>query len=138
MELLKIFEMAKTLKIWNDEKMMGFMGSLLRIGVLTSALIVIFGSILFFMQHPKEIIDYSAFKGEPARLRQIHLIIKEALDLRGRAVIQFGILLLIATPLARVLFSLIGFLIEKDKVYTVITIIVLMILSISLFSNYLH
>ena len=113
------------------------MGTLLRVGVLASAFLVIVGGVLFFIQHPNEIFDYSIFKGEPARFRQVSLIVKEALDLRGRDVIQLGLLVLIATPVARVIFSLIGFLIEKDWIYVTITAVVLCILFISLFSNYL-
>jgi uncharacterized membrane protein len=138
MELLKIFDMPKTLKTWDDDKMRSLMGTLLRVGVLMAASIAIIGGILFFIQHPKEIIDYSVFKSEPARLRQVHLIINEALYFRGRPIIQLGLLLLIATPVARVVFSLFGFLKEKDWIYSAITFIVLVILFISLFSNYLY
>ncbi len=137
MVLLKTFNMLKILKTWDDEKMRGLMGSLLRIGVLSAASITIIGGVLFFIQHPKEIIDYSVFKSEPARLREVNLIIKEAFELRGRPIIQLGLLLLIATPVARVIFSLFGFLFEKDWVYVIITSIVLVILIISLSSNYL-
>ena len=112
------------------------MGTLLRVGVLAAAFFVVVGGILFFIQHPGEIFDYSTFKGEPARFRQVHLIIQEAFNFRGRPVIQLGLLLLIATPVARVIFSLISFLIEKDWVYVAITSIVLMILSFSLFGHY--
>lgn len=112
------------------------MGTLLRVGVLAAAFLVVLGGILFFIQHPKEIFDYTTFKGEPAKFRHVHLIIKEALEFRGRDIIQLGLLVLIATPVARVIFSLIGFLIEKDWIYVVITSTVLIILSISLFSNY--
>ena len=113
------------------------MGSLLRIGVLTAAFLVVLGGALFFIQHPQEIFDYTTFKGEPANFRQVHLIVKEALKFRGRDIIQLGLLVLIATPVARVIFSLFGFLIEKDWIYVAITSIVLIILSVSLFCNYL-
>ncbi|HEY4786205.1 MAG TPA: DUF1634 domain-containing protein [Bacteroidales bacterium] len=124
-------------KPWNDEQMSTVMGTLLRVGVVTSALIVVLGAILFFFQHPGEIMDYTSFKGEPQQLRQVHSILIGALSLRGRAVIQLGLLLLIATPVARVLFSLIGFVFEKDWIYMVITFIVLLVLLGSLFSVYL-
>ena len=113
------------------------MGSLLRIGVLVAAFLVVLGGALFFIQHPREIFDYTTFKGEPANFRQVHLILKEALKFRGRDIIQLGLLVLIATPVARVIFSLFGFLIEKDWIYVAITSIVLIILSVSLFCNYL-
>ena len=129
--------MPRNVKQWNDDLMREFMGTLLRVGVLTAAFIVVSGGIIFFIQHPNEIIDFTIFKGEPARFRQVHLIIKEAIAFRGRDIIQLGLLILIATPVARVIFSLIGFIIEKDWIYVAITSIVITILFISLFSNYL-
>lgn len=125
--------MHKRVKAWNDDQMRIVMGSLLRVGVVSSAVIVLLGGILFFIQHPGETFDYNIFKGEPARLKHIHIIIKETFELKSRAVIQSGILLLIATPLARVLFSLFGFLAERDWTYVTITFIVLTILALSLF-----
>jgi uncharacterized membrane protein len=126
--------MRKWLGSWNDDEMRTLMGSLLRLGVVSSAAIVMFGGILFFIQHPKVTFDFNSFKNEPARLKQITSIVKGTLELKSRAVIQSGILLLIATPLARVLFALVGFLLEKDWIYAGITFIVLSILALSLFT----
>jgi len=39
-----------------------------------------------------------------------------------------GLLLLIATPIARVAFSIVGFALERDRMYVVFTLIVLAIL----------
>jgi uncharacterized membrane protein len=127
--------MERNTKHWDDARMRDLMGTLLRIGVITSALLVVLGGVIFFIQHPNEIFDYSIFKGEPPRFRQVPLIVEEALNFRGRDIIQLGILILIATPVARVIFSLIGFMIEKDWIYVAITAIVLCILFLSLFSS---
>ena len=129
--------MQKQKETWGDEQMRNLLGTLLRIGVLTSASVVILGAMLFFIQHPGETIDFTVFKSEPVRLRHVHTIVLEAIQFKSRSVIQFGLLLLIATPVVRVLFSLIGFVIEKDKIYILITSIVLGILCCSLFSSYL-
>ena len=128
---------TKSKFVMNDLQMRNSLGTLLRIGVFTSAVIVLIGAILYFIQHPGESMDFTVFKSEPARLRQVHTILIEALQMRSRSVIQFGLLLLIATPVARVFFSLIGFVMERDKIYTAITTLVLLILCISLFSSYL-
>ena len=53
----------------------------------------------------------------------------------ARAIIQLGLLLLIATPVARVLFSAIAFALERDSMYVVITLIVLAILLYSLLGS---
>ncbi len=125
--------MTKQVRSWNDDRLRLIMGTLLRVGVLTAASVVVLGGVLFFFQHPGEIIDYTTFKGEPTRLRRINVIIREAFNFKSRAVIQLGILLLIVTPLARVLFSWFGFILEKDWVYMLITFIVMSILCFSLF-----
>lgn len=124
--------MLNWIKSWDDKQMRSVIGSLLRTGVFLSAFLVIVGGILFFFQHPHETFNYTTFKGEPDRFRQVNLIIQEALNFRGRSVIQLGLILLIATPVARVIFSLLGFLFEKDWTYVVITFIVLTILLNSL------
>jgi uncharacterized membrane protein len=49
--------------------------------------------------------------------------------------IQLGLLLLIATPVARVVFSVAGFAIERDWMYVVITLLVLLTLLYSLASS---
>jgi uncharacterized membrane protein len=55
------------------------------------------------------------------------------MDLSGRGVIQLGLLLLVATPVARVACSVVGFLRERDYVYVALTLIVLVVLIYSLF-----
>ena len=56
----------------------------------------------------------------------------------GMAIIQLGILMLIFTPLMRIIFALIGYLKEKDYIYVVISSIVLAIMAISFFTGYAH
>jgi uncharacterized membrane protein len=116
-----------------EEKLSLFASRLLRIGVLTAAAVTLAGGILFFIQHPGTLFAYDTFHSEPARLRQVYTIVREAFLFRSRAVIQFGILILIATPVLRVIFSFIGFIVEKDRMYIVITGIVAAILLYSLF-----
>jgi len=53
------------------------------------------------------------------------------------AVIQLGLLILIATPVARVIFSLVGFALERDRVYVAITLVVLAVLVYSIGSAWL-
>lgn len=108
------------------------LSKLLRTGVLTAAAVTLFGG-FFFIQHPNTLFSYDTFNSEPARLRTVSVIIREAFLLKSRAVIQFGILILIATPVMRVIFSLIGFAIEKDWIFVFITGIVMTILLFSLF-----
>jgi uncharacterized membrane protein len=50
----------------------------------------------------------------------------------GASIIALGLLVLIATPIARVVFAIVGFARERDMLYTVISFIVLAILVFSL------
>jgi len=118
---------------WDDKRTEIIIGVLLRTGVLIAAVVVIFGAIVFLIRHGSSHANYSVFNGAPEELRSPHAILKGALDLSGRATIQFGLLLLIATPVARVVFSAVAFLLEKDYLYVAITLIVLATLLFSLF-----
>ena len=108
------------------------MAVLLRTGVLLSAGLVFLGGIIFLMRHPMPVTNYRVFQGEPQELRTIPGILREAAKLHGRGLIQLGLLSLIATPVARVLFSVFAFLYEKDWTYVAVTIVVLALLTYSL------
>jgi uncharacterized membrane protein len=84
------------------------------------------------VRHGLAPVDYRVFRGEPADLRSLRGIIRSALALRGRGIIQFGLLLLIATPVARVGFSIFGFAEERDRMYVAFTVVVFGILLYSL------
>jgi uncharacterized membrane protein len=121
---------------WSDEQVEQVVGNLLRLGVILSALVVFAGGVLFLVRHGGEPVeDRTEFRGEPEDLRKPGRIVRAAATGKGRALIQFGLLLLIATPVARVLFSAIAFAIERDRMYVVITLIVLAILLFSLFGS---
>ena len=62
-------------------------------------------------------------------------ILRDALALRGRSIIQLGLLFLIATPVARVAFSIFGFAEEHDRMYAVVASIVLLVLAYSLIGS---
>jgi uncharacterized membrane protein len=65
-------------------------------------------------------------------LRTVSGIFHEALALHGPGLIQFGLLILIATPIARVAFSVVAFLYQGDWTYVVVTLVVLGLLVYSL------
>ena len=113
---------------WSDRKVEEGIGTLLRTGVLLSAAIVFLGGAVYLARHGASPADYRVFRGEPSELRQIRGIVHEAVSLRGRGIIQLGLLLLIATPVARVIFSIFGFAAEKDYLYVGFASVVLVIL----------
>lgn len=109
-----------------------YLGNLLRIGVLISAAVVLFGLSLYLHRHGSETPDYRVFKGEPADLRGVYGIVVDAVHGRLRGVIQLGLLLLLATPVSRVAFSVLAFACQRDKVYVIVTLIVLGVLIYSM------
>ncbi len=120
---------------WNDQRIEIIIGTLLRTGVILAAAVVSFGAILYLLQYGHNVTNYTTFHGEPARLKSLTDIVRGVAALDARAIIQLGLLLLIATPVARVLFSAIAFAAERDYMYVVITLIVLGILLYSLFGS---
>jgi uncharacterized membrane protein len=120
---------------WTDRRMDTVIGNLLRSGVVLSALIVFVGAVIYLVRHGHSPTEYRVFRGEPSDLRSIRGIFRDALALRGRGIIQLGLLFLIATPVARVAFSIFGFAEEKDRMYVIIASIVLLVLAYSLIGS---
>ena len=117
--------MRKQLHKPEDKDLEIIMGNLLRYGVLLAAIIVVAGAFVFLQKHSFEQISYTSFAGEPDRFTEYKRIWQTAFQGRGRSIIQLGLLFLIATPIARIVFSIVGFALEKDALYTIITCIVL-------------
>ena len=120
---------------WTDQRIENVLGNLLRSGVLLSALVVSIGGAIYLIRHGQEPVNFRVFRGEPADLRSVRGIIRDALELRGQGIIQLGLLLLIATPVARVAFSIFGFTEERDGMYVAFTLIVFSVLLYSLFGT---
>ena len=120
---------------WNDYRIEIIVGVLLRTGVMLAAAVVLFGAVLYLTHHGREIPNYKAFHGEPETLKKPVDIFHGVTELNARAIIQLGLLLLIATPVARVLFAAIGFAMERDWMYVGITLIVFVVLMLSVFGS---
>jgi len=120
---------------WTDQRVEDIIGNLLRTGVIFSAVVVFTGAVVYLARHGQAPVDYRSFRGEPSDLRHISGIVRDALAFQGRGIIQLGLLLLIATPVARVAFSIFGFAFEGDRMYAGFTLIVLMILLYSLLGS---
>jgi uncharacterized membrane protein len=104
------------------------LGTVLRTGVLISAAVVALGGVVYLSDRAVSTPDYHVFKAEPADLRTVSGIISDATALDGRGLIQLGVLALIATPIARVVFSVIGFAGQRDWLYVGVTLAVLLLL----------
>jgi uncharacterized membrane protein len=117
---------------WSDRRVEIVIGTLLRVGVTIAAVVVAAGGAVYLAHHGGATADYRVFQGEPADLDGLAGIWRQARALSGRGIIQLGLVLLIATPVARVVFSIFGFAEERDWLYVGITVIVLSILLYSM------
>lgn len=120
---------------WSDQNVEVIIANLLRAGVILSASVVLVGGLFFLWLHGLEPATYRVFKGEPTDLRQFHGIARAAIALHGRGIIQIGLLFLIATPVARVAFSVFAFGVERDWLYVGISTFVLLVLLYSLLGS---
>jgi uncharacterized membrane protein len=123
---------------WNDHRIELIIGTLLRAGVLLSAGVIFLGGILYLVRNGHAIVAYHTFHGDLSSLRSFSGIARGVAQLSGRAIVQLGLLLLIATPVARVIFSAFAFAFERDYRYVVFTLIVLAILLYSIFGAQFH
>lgn len=108
------------------------LGRLLRAGVMISAALVALGAVIYLSREGNQLSQFSTFTGQPPRLRTPSVVIRESLQGRGRSLMMFGILILLATPVVRVGLSVIGFFREKDWLYVGMTLFVFAILMYSL------
>lgn len=115
-------------KFWEERDVELYIGKLLRYGVILSSIITITGGVIYISQHPDQQLNFKTFVGAPNYLRELSTLLPAVLKLDGLAIIQLGVAVLIATPILRVAFSIVAFAIEKDRMYIVITCIVLAII----------
>jgi uncharacterized membrane protein len=112
----------------SDHAVEQVVGRLLQLGVLIAALVVLVGAVLLLVQHGRMPVAYSIFHGEPDGLRSISGILRGAMAMQSEAIVQLGLLLLIATPVARVAFTLVAFVLQRDRTYVAVTALVLALL----------
>ena len=118
-----------------DRQVEQWIGILLRAGVLLAAAVVLLGGVLYLAQAGHRQADYHSFHGEPKDLRDPRLVANEAFAGRPEAIIELGLLLLILTPVARVVFSIFAFAWERDYLYVGLTLVVLGVLLYSLLAG---
>jgi uncharacterized membrane protein len=120
----------------SDERVERVMGAVLRSGVIVAAAVVLLGGVLYLVAHGGLAVPrYAVFRGEPSDLRTISGVIRDAGALRATGIIQLGLLLLIATPVARVALALVAFALQRDVTYVVVAVVVLSVLAYSLTSG---
>jgi len=117
----------------SDHDLEQIIGRLLQIGVLISALIVVVGGTALLVRYGGAPAEFRSFRGEPSELSTLGGIVRGAYRLDSHAIVQLGLVLLIATPIMRVGLTLVAFRWQRDRLYVWITAFVLGLLVYSLF-----
>jgi len=102
----------------------------LRGGVLLSAAIIVAGVVLFYIRYLRTGGRDMHYQSFPHTLSALGVQLAQG---RSAAVIMLGLLILLATPVLRVAVSIIAFALERDWIFTAITMFVLAVLLISFF-----
>jgi uncharacterized membrane protein len=109
-----------------DQRMDEIIAKLLRAGVLLAALLVLAGGVAYVASSGRTVPDYRQFHPEMRGLRVLRTLPWP------EALIEIGLLTLIATPVARVIFCLTAFAVERDRMYMCFTGAVLAVLLYSI------
>jgi uncharacterized membrane protein len=116
----------------DDRRLEIDIGELLRAGVLLAATTVLIGGILYLAGHHADPARYHTFVAGGSSIRSLSGIVQAAVHGDSEAIMQIGLLLLILTPISRVGFAVVGFALERDRLYAVVSLIVLVILAFSI------
>lgn len=116
----------------NDKQVEEFIGQVLRVGTLLSCSVTALGIFLYLLRNSSTRPDYGVFHAINGKLVSLNWLVPSAFHGNPVAIIQLGILLLIATPVARVAFLIGAFALERDRMYVAVSSVVLAILLYSL------
>ena len=120
---------------FDDRKMEAIMGRLLQVGVLLASFVMLVGGVFYVRAHQGAKPDYRVFQSGPQALRHVGGVMSGVVAGDPAAIIQLAVLLLIATPVARVIFALVAFGIERDKLYVGVSAVVLAVLLLGFFRS---
>lgn len=123
-------------KFLADNDIEQLIGLQLRFGVITATLIVLIGGLFYLHQFGGlHIPPYQNFIGTKGGFTTVGQVSTGLAGFNAKSVIQLGVLVLMATPILRIAFSLVGFILEKDRMYIGITLLVLAVMMISIFGG---
>jgi uncharacterized membrane protein len=120
---------------WNDERVEQLLGWVLQLGVILAGAVALLGGFFYVFGHAMQAADYRLFRGEPADVRTLGGIVRGAWHLNSRDVVQLGVLILLATPITRVMLSALAFARQRDRTYVIVTALVLALLLTSLLTG---
>lgn len=121
---------------YRDARLNLLIGNLLRIGVLLCIIVISIGIILGIIRGDLHIAN--SFNKVHSSENAFITFYQGLLQLKTQSIIELGILIMLFTPILRIIFAIIGFLKEKDTLYTLLSIIVLGIIALSFFLGFEH
>lgn len=107
-------------------------GRVLRAGVILSICVVIAGMAITFVKSPESFSPQPGVRSFPKTIGEVVAGVRSG---SGEAIVMLGLLILIATPVARVALSIVLFIVERDRLYVMITTAVLLILLVGFFTR---
>jgi uncharacterized membrane protein len=120
-----------------DEQLQSQLARLMLSGVLTAAAVMGAGLIWFLATHEGLPPGDHIFRGEPKYLENPVSMIQRTFDLEDvghrRSLVMIGVVLLLINPVVRVAFAAFGFAAQRDRLYTLISLLVLVVLLVSFF-----
>ncbi|AXC10448.1 hypothetical protein ACPOL_1097 [Acidisarcina polymorpha] len=116
---------------FTDKEMEVQIGHMLRIGVTLAAVVVGAGGVLY-LRSETAAPDFVHFHATADHLRTVSGVLHGVQRLDPASIIQLGVLLLVATPVVRVMLCVIGFARQRDRLYVGVSALVLLILTYSL------
>ena len=118
-----------------DEQTERTLGRVLQTGVLAAGAIVLVAGAVFVARQGGDPASFGVFEGQPSSLSGPVAIISNLGSPNASTFIQLGLLVLIATPIARVVLSVYSFARLRDLMYVAFTMIVLAVLAFGLVSG---
>ena len=113
---------------WREDEVEQLIGRLLQVGVLVAAAVVMIGGIMLLVQHGNTPVEFRTFSAASSPLEGLVGIFRGCFALDSRSIVQLGLVLLIATPVMRVALTLVTFALQRDRLYVLITSVVLVLL----------
>jgi uncharacterized membrane protein len=123
-------------KTLSEQQLENLLSNLLKYGVIIASAVVLLGGILYLIRHGAEPAEYHFFRGTPSKFRSPTGVVEAVFSGSSRGIIQLGLLLLIATPIVRVIVSLLAFIRRRDLIYIFVNLFVLAALTYSLIGAY--
>jgi uncharacterized membrane protein len=109
--------------------------NLLRWGVAISIMLVLMGTCVTFAHHPAYLTsadELTTLKTSQAFPTSLPALARGLAAGEGRAIVMLGLVVLLATPIARVAASIVAFWHQRDVTFVVITSMVMAMLLVSL------